>query len=322
MMQQIKPGLMSRLPGFLPGARRTGLLVAVAAIAALAAVAAVTPGLFSGPTIQTFLTSIAFVGCVAVGVTFITISGNIMSFSLGATTGASAVMFIAVWNAGGLGLAFLVTLLFGAALSAAQGALIGYLRASPIIVSIASGVLIYGLSAPLTENVAFYANAPQPAWAHAKPFGLPLVFVVFVGVAIVGQIVLSCTAFGRRVYLIGSSFSAARTAGINAPLVILITYAYAGIFGAVAGIMLAVHYHRAAIEFGVGFDYSAITAVLVGGVPIGGGEGSVLRTCLGLLFVGTVEVVLLLHGFRQEWQLLITGIAVLAVIVFGTRGRG
>jgi len=75
------------------------------------------------------------------------------------------------------------------------------------------------------------------------------------------------------------------------------------------------------MEYGLNYDYDAIAAVLVGGTAIQGGQGSVLRTLVGVLVIGVVQIVLLLYGLRQEWQILITGLIVLGVIMLHTTGE-
>jgi ribose/xylose/arabinose/galactoside ABC-type transport system permease subunit len=76
------------------------------------------------------------------------------------------------------------------------------------------------------------------------------------------------------------------------------------------------------MDYGVSYDYDAIAAVLVGGTAIGGGQGSALRTFAGAMVIAAVQVMLLLHGLRQEWQYLTAGLIVLAVIVLHARERG
>ena len=90
-----------------------GTAIRALAVAALAVIALTTPGFVSVPSFVSLLTTISFIGCVAVGMTLITISGNIMSFSLGATVGASAMIFIIAANALGAYPAFAITLVFG-----------------------------------------------------------------------------------------------------------------------------------------------------------------------------------------------------------------
>ena len=75
------------------------------------------------------------------------------------------------------------------------------------------------------------------------------------------------------------------------------------------------------MELGVGYDYDAIAAVLVGGTAIHGGQGSVMRTLLGVAVVSTIQVVLLLHGFSQQMQYLMTGLIVLTVIMLHSLGE-
>ena len=103
---------------------------------AIAVFALTTPGFTSPSASMPLLNAISFIGCVAVGMTFITLTGNIMSLCLGATLSASALVFMSSLSAGILP-ALLLTLLFGIVVTAAQGLLIGYFRANPIMVSIA-----------------------------------------------------------------------------------------------------------------------------------------------------------------------------------------
>jgi ribose/xylose/arabinose/galactoside ABC-type transport system permease subunit len=295
------------------------VLVRIAVVALLLAAAVSTPGLLARPTMVSFLTSISFVGCVAVGMTLITISGNIMSFSLGATVASSAAIYIAAANAGGVAAGIACALAGGALISGLQGAIIGFLRANAIIISIATAVFIYGIVQPLTAGTSsLYATAPIPdRILNASLLGVPIEFVVLLAAMVVGQFLLAMTAFGRRLYMVGDSADAARAAGIAVGGTVTAAYLWAGLFSSLAGAMLAMRYSRATMEFGLGFDYSAIAAVLVGGTSIAGGQGNLVRTFAGVVVVGLVELVLLLHGFRKEWQYLITGIIVLAVIMVG-----
>src|SRR5262249_46909384 len=124
---------------------------------ALAAIALTTPGFISWPSIVSLLTTVSFIGCVAVGMTLITISGNIMSFSLGATVGASAMVFVVTMNFGGVAFGLFSALAFGALINAAQGLIVGLFRANPIIVSIAALSIIFGCADAMTHSATLYA---------------------------------------------------------------------------------------------------------------------------------------------------------------------
>ena len=86
-------------------------------------------------------------------------------------------------------------------------------------------------------------------------------------------------------------------------------------------ILLAARYGSGDMELGLGYDYTAIAAVLVGGTAIQGGSGSVVRTLIGVTVIAVIATVLLLRGFSQQWQYLITGLIVLAVIMLHTIGE-
>ena len=297
---------------------RGGILLAARSLALviLAAAILLTPGFLAGPSILSLLTTVSFIGCVAIGMTLITISGNIMSFCLGATAGATAMVFIVAVNFGGFGFGLATGLAFGALVTGLQGFVIGWLRAHPIIVSIAALSLIYGVTQALAEKGTVYANhGLVPGAVKGKIFGVPLEFIVFLISAALAQFILRMTRFGRNLYMVGSSFRAAEAVGITTWRTVTGAYLWAGLFTALAGIMLAIRYDSANMDYGVGYDYDAIAAVLVGGTAIGGGQGSAWRTLAGAIVIAAVQVMLLLHGLRQEWQYLAAGLIVLGVII-------
>ena len=119
-----------------------------------------------------------------------------------------------------------------------------------------------------------------------------------------------------------TSEKAAEAVGVNTWRTITGAYLWAGFFTSLAGIMLAVRYDAANMDYGVAYDYDAIAAVLVGGTAIGGGHGSAVRTFAGAMVIAAVQVMLLLRGLRQEWQYLAAGLIVLAVIILQARGSG
>ena len=306
------------------GSERHWMLMAVrvTVVALLIAACIATPGFFSLANILSLLTTVSFMGCVAAGMTLITISGNIMSFSLGATAGAAAMVFIVAVNFGGIIAGLAAALAVAGLVNAAQGFAVGWVRANPIIVSIATLALIFGVAEIFAKHSSVYFRPGTGIEIlRGKLGGVPLEFVAFLCVTAAGQFILYLTRFGRNLYMIGSSFRAAEAAGVKTWRTVTGAYVWAGLFTGLAGIMLAVRYDGANMDYGVGYDYDAIAAVLVGGTQIKGGQGSVLRTLAGTLIIAMVQAMLLLRGFRQEWQYLFTGLIVLAVIMLHTSGE-
>ena len=116
----------------------------------------------------------------------------------------------------------------------------------------------------------------------------------------IAQFILSFTRFGRNLFLVGSSFRAAEAVGVNTWRTITGAYLWAGLFTSPAGIMLAVRYDAANMNYGIGYEYDAIAAVLVGGTVDRRRQGSVLRTFAGAIVIGVIQVMLLLRGCARN----------------------
>ena len=278
--------------------------------------AAMTPGFLSAPTFVALIAKVSVIGCLAVAMTFITIGGYIMSFALGATAASSSVMFIYVLNDYGFFPAIVAALLFGASVTAIQGALVGFIRANPIIVTIAANVLIYGSASWLIQNMSAFMQPNLIAEAiRGKVLGISSEFFIFLAAVGVSQILLSFTLFGRQLLLIGSGARAAEAIGVNIGKVTTAAYALSGAFAALSGVLLAIRYGQGNMELAASYDYDAIAAVLVGGTAIQGGFGSQLRTLMGVSIISVIEIALLLNGFREEWRFTITGLLIIMVVI-------
>lgn len=279
-----------------------------------------TPGFFSLPNMAALAASLSLIGCVAVGMTFITISGNIMSFALGATCAATSIL-AAHFAQYGLGVSLVVSLGFAVLFTGVQGWLIGLLRANGLILSIAALALLGGAAQYLWGGHSVYTTGPVFSVLGWRLFGLPAALYVLIFVATLGQFILKNTELGRQLVLIGSNAQAARAAGLN--IVSRLTYCYmlAGLFAGVAGVLIAARFGTGTMEYGVGLDYSAISAVLVGGNAIAGGHGSVWRTLLGAVVIAALQSVLLLNGLDTEYQYFLIGIVVFVAVAVQYKKR-
>jgi ribose/xylose/arabinose/galactoside ABC-type transport system permease subunit len=306
----------------LPQSRRKRLLAAIrlAAVLALVAAAIGTPGFLTATSLFSLLTTMSFIGCVAVGMTFITLSGNVMSFCLGATLSVTTIVFMVSLPLGLAG-ALAVAFLFSAALTGIQGWIIGTVRANPIIVSMAVLALIYGFVTLFTGGRGVYPEGSETDVLKGRIGPVPLPLAAFLLTAVLGQFILSFTRFGRNLYMVGSNHRAAVAAGIVTWRTVTGAYVVAGLFTALSAVLMAARYASGDMEHGIGYDYHAISAVLVGGTAIQGGEGSALRTLLGTVIISVIQGLLLLWGFSTQMQYLIVGIIVLGVIMLHTLGE-
>lgn len=301
--------------------RRKAALIQWAAVIGVVLFAVTTPGFFSVTSIRSLLTTVSFIGCVAVGMTFITLSGNIMSFSIGATLSATTIIFMMSLSLG-LGPALLLAFLFSAAISGFQGWVIGYFRANPLIISMAAYAFILGGATYVTGGRGIYPTSDVTEVLKGNLGPIPGPLAAFLAAVIVGQVILSFTRFGRNIYLVGSNPRAAKAAGIEPWRTVMWSYVVAGLFTAVSAVLIAARYRSGDMEHGIGYEYRAISAVLVGGTAIQGGEGSVLRTLAGTFFIALMQGLLILRGFGIEMQYLLIGLIVLAVIMLQWKERG
>ena len=279
-----------------------------------------TPGFLTSVSLLSVLTAASFVGCVAIGMTFITLGGNVMSFSLGATLSAATVVFTASLPLG-LPVAALAALVFSGAFTAGQGWVVGYFGANPIIVSLAALSGLSGLATWITGGHGVYPTAHAGDVLRGMVAHLPIPVIVCVVLGVLGQLIVLRTAFGRRLIMVGSNRRAAEIVGAFPVSTTVIAYLLAGLATGVAAILISARYRSGDLQLGDGYDYSAISALLVGGNAIQGGAGSPLRALAGALGIATVQALLVLWGLSTQLQFLVVGIAVLLAIVLQAAGE-
>jgi ribose/xylose/arabinose/galactoside ABC-type transport system permease subunit len=293
------------------------LLIALA----VAAVVAATPEFFTPLSLIATLDLAALVGLVALGMSFITLSGNIMSLALAASMAASSMAFLALLPYG-FAAASAAAFALGVAVNAAQGAVIGVFRANALIVSIAALALITGLVTALTTGASVLVPDGMSMAAYRFQLGLiEAPTIVFFVCAVIAQCLLSYTRFGRELLLTGSNMRAAEAAGIRVARVVTGVYGVAGAFAAIAGIVAGTRFESASLETAHAYDYDAIAAVLIGGTLVSGGQGSAWQTVIGTLVYASLTTLLTLGGYSQEAQRLLTGGLILAVMCLHAAGE-
>jgi ribose transport system permease protein len=132
---------------------------------------------------------------------------------------------------------------------------------------------------------------------------------------ILGEILVRNSRFFRQSYYIGGNERAARLSGINVDLVKIFNYCLVAVLAGVAGLMITGRFGSASVTIGVGLELRVITAAIIGGASLGGGEGSVLGAFLGALFMGFLANALNLLGVDVYWQNLVTGALLIFAVV-------
>jgi len=290
-----------------------GVLLATVALGGLT-----NDAFLTSTNILAILRSAAITGIVALGATFITISGRFFSLALAQTAVFSSVIFALLLRAGiPFLLALLVTLLAAVALGCIQGAVVS-MGANPIVTTLGAGALLAGLAGLLTDGKSIRISDAAASWiGNARPWGIPTQTLTFLLLIVVAALIMRRTRLGRATLLTGANRATAEACGIAVWRVTVAAFVLASAAAAVAGVFGAAQFEQARISEFSGLDFDVVAAVLIGGTAIQGGEGSPLRTALGAVFIAMVQNYMLLLRFPFGLRTLILGgLILLAVVAF------
>ncbi|HLJ65065.1 MAG TPA: hypothetical protein VKT70_13210, partial [Stellaceae bacterium] len=249
--------------------------------------------------LQSLLRLFSEEGFVAVAMAFVVISGGI-DLSVGAIFAVANFVALALLNIFELpvGLVALGTLAVGAVTGAANGALVGYLKTRPFLTTLVTLIVMRAGFNLLSEEYStqFATSAVESkSWDFLGGgfiLGIPTNMAALIVVLLVGHLFLSRSRPGWHITAVGSSRKAARHAGIRVNFVLFCTYVLSGVLAAAGGLFYAARQNSASSDTGVGFEVHALTAVVLGGVSLAGGKGTVWRAT-----IGAIIVFLLLNGF-------------------------
>ena len=258
------------------------------------------------------------IGIVAVGMTFVVISGNYLDLSVVAQVATGAVILIGVSNSHSIPIAILVALAVSVVYGLVNGVAVGYFKANAVIVTLSTTYIGLGLLRWLSGGSIFFGprDGTIESFGDIKAGPVPISAIVLVVVALVLGFLLSRTNFGFVVRAFGSNKEATRLSGVNTPVVVLGAFLITAFAATIAGFVLAAYSNTAVSSMSDGYDFRALAAIIIGGTSVFGGKGSVLRTVLGVVFVSVLTNVLVLSGVGFGWQQVAIGsLIVLAVSV-------
>lgn len=262
-------------------------------------------------------------GIVAVGMTFVVISGNYLDLSVVAQVATSGVIFLAVGSEYGLGVAALAAT--GAAIlyGLVNGLAVGLFKANAVIVTLATTYIGLGLLRYFSGGSIFFGppDGPMDVFGSGKVGPVPYSAFVFLGLTLVLSLVLTRTNFGFLVKSFGVNERATRLGGVNTDMVIVGAFLVTALAAMIAGFVFAAFSNTAVSTMAQGFDFKALGAIIIGGTSVFGGRGSVLRTLLGVIFVSVLDNVLTLLGFTFGFQQLALGVLILLAVTLDVLSR-
>ncbi len=283
------------------------------------------------------LTRTAFIGIIAVGMTFVIVSGGI-DLSVGSMAALIAGSMIVLMNAlaggaGGLNLSPVGIVLVGVALAlvlggvfgSAHGLLITHGRIEPFIVTLGTlgifrAVLTYQADGGALTLDMTLADIYSPVYYHSVA-GVPIPVWIFLLVAVAGAVILNRTAFGQHVQAIGSNEQVARYAAIRVDRVKVLTYLLLGVCVAIATILYVPRLGSATPTTGILWELEAIAAVVVGGTSLKGGAGRIMGTVIGAILLSVIGNILNLTSIISvHLNAAVQGVVIITV-AYLQRGR-
>jgi ribose transport system permease protein len=327
---------VSRWPGWVRSPVLRALLPLLVVVA-LGCVFNQQGAFFQWNTHRDMLREISVVGTLACGMTVVIITAGI-DLSVGSVLALCAVSFALLTMHQGLAGVWAIPLVLGvgAVAGAVSGLLVARARIQAFVVTLAMMVFARGLAKYLSEgkkvtNYVLSADGvattvPLPGiFEHidTKVLGdnLSIVTLVFLGCALLTSLVLSRLRLGRYLYAVGGNLEAARLSGVPVRSTLVSAYVLCGLFAAVAGICQAAQETHGDPETGLGYELDAIAMVVLGGTSLMGGRGSVGLTLVGALTLGYLQKVLSLNAYSTEARLMLTGVIIVAAVLFQRRSR-
>ena len=270
---------------------------------------------------QDIATDVAMVVVVAVGETMVVLTRNI-DLSVGSVVGLSAyisaetlshhqdtpLVFIA-----------LLAMAVGLACGIGNGILVAVGKIPAIIATLATLAIYRGFAFEATggggDNIsAFQLPDNFLDFAARKPLGVPMLAWLALVVALVGAAILRWAPWGRDFYAIGSNPDAARLAGVRVTRRVITAFAVCGALAGLGGFMFAARFASVDAVAGRGFELDVVTAVVIGGVNVFGGSGTVLGAVLGALLVATIQDGFTLLKISEFWKIFFNGVAIVAAV--------
>lgn len=264
----------------------------------------------------TILRQISMLAIMAVGMAFVLLAGGI-DLTVGAQMSLVGVSVALMSTSGKLpvALSIILGLFITSIVGLINGIIITKTFMPPLIATLAMQQMIQGVAFILCDGTPVYDIPESFEWiakSSVGPIPVPVIFMFVV--LVVGAFILRKTYLGRYFYAVGSNEEATRLSGLNPQNIKLIVYSASGFLAGVAGIIMMSRVNSGQPKVGSGYEMDVLTACVVGGVSVTGGEGKISDVLVGTLIMGVLSNGLLIIGLNEYYQMVIKG-AVLALAV-------
>lgn len=298
-----------------------GLLVTLAIMVIIFSLA--SPYFLTPKNFLNIAQAISIRGLIAIGMTIVLITGG-LDLSIAAVAAVTGMLGASLIKASVPGeLAGLIALLGAALLGGINALIIVKFRINPIIATLGTLLLFRGLAYVVSDgnNIVIGVNT-WSVLGRGEFFGVPISFIVFLVVFILAYLFLRYTFLGNYIYAVGGNSEACRNAGVPVDRMRAGTYVFTAVLSGVAGLILMSQAGTATPIALNGAELDIIAAVLLGGIALSGGRGSLFGTLLGILIIGVVNNGLVLTGVQIYWQMVVRGLILIVAVTLDSFRKG
>ena len=291
--------------------------VLIAFLVLFIALSLAAPAFLSQYNLTVVARQASFVGLIALGQTLVLLIGGI-DLSVGAAAALSAIFgSILLTQTGIHPYAVLpITAAFGLVLGCLNGFFVAILRLNPFIVTLASWEIFAGATLVITKGYPIRPLGEDfRIFGQGSIFSIPVPVIIFIAAGAILTFILTRTRFGRNIYAVGGNREAAELVGIRSWRIEFIVFGLAGMLAALAGILYASRMDSGQPSVGEGWLMGAITAAIIGGTSLRGGQGTIVGTVLGALLMAVLANGIVLMNVSGYWERVIIGFVVLVAIL-------
>lgn len=269
-------------------------------------------------TMFTILKQVSITGIICIGQTMVMLTGGI-DLAVGSIAGVSAVTTAILLKNMNLPipLACVLTLILALVYGVISGLCVTKLNMPPLIATLGMQTSLRGLAYIVTGGLPVYGFTKAfGAFAKGTLFGVPMPVILAIVLFIIFIYALAKTTLGRYLYGVGGNEEASRLSGISVVKVKLMAYGLSGFLAGIAGLVLLSRTSSGQPSAGTGYEMDAITAVVLGGVSLSGGEGKLHMVIIGVLLMGTLQTGMIMCGINDYVQQLVKGIVLIVAVAY------
>ena len=273
------------------------------------------PGFFSTNNIINTISYLSINGILSIGLTLLMI-GGFFDLSVGSIMGLSGAISIITVNHFSPTVAILVGSVSGIFMGLANGLIVTKMRINSFIATLGTMIVFQGIAFSLTKTKAIISDSDAfQSFAVAKVGIIPIVIVYFAAVCLIVWFISRFTTLGKNAYAIGGNIEACRSMGIKVDRAVLALFVLSGVCASFGGVLLSAKIMAASGRFGETVIMTVIASVVLGGVHLSGGVGSIFGVVQGILLVGLVSNATVYLGFYDFWQAFFRSILLLLVLI-------